>query len=188
MIGNPRTYWEAIEARATATPDSPLTIEHDGTVMTFAGFRDSAERAAAGLAALGITADTRVSWQLPNGRASLILSAALARLGAVQNPIIPIYREREVGFVVRQTGARLLVVPSVWRGFDYQAMANTVVATTEDCDVLVCDGDLPEGDPATLAPVRGAFGRRGTAPGAVDLLHLGHHRRPQRGPSTATTR
>lgn len=152
MIGNPRTYWEAIEARAEATPDAPLTIEPDGTVMTFAGFRDAAERAAAGLAAMGVAADTRVSWQLPNGRASLILSAALARLGAVQNPIIPIYREREVGFVVRQTGARLLVVPSVWRGFDYPAMAETVVAATDDCDVLVCDGDLPEGDPSTLAP------------------------------------
>ncbi len=152
MIGNPRTYWEAIEARAAATPDAALTIEPDGTVMTFAGFRDAAERAAAGLADLGVGPDTQVSWQLPNGRAALVLSAALARLGAVQNPIIPIYREREVGFVVRQTGARLLVVPSVWRGFDYRTMADSVAATTDHCEVLVCDGELPEGDPSTLAP------------------------------------
>ncbi len=153
-------------ARAAATPDDPLTIEPDETVMTFAGFRAAAERAAAGLAAMGVAADTRVSWQLPNGRAALVLSAALARLGAVQNPIIPIYREREVGFVARQTGAGLLVVPSVWRGFDYRAMAETVAATTENCEVLVCDGDgdLPEGDPAELAPFEAPIGADGRLP------------------------
>ncbi|WP_419919186.1 AMP-binding protein [Candidatus Poriferisocius sp.] len=163
-MDNPRTYWEAIVARAGATPDGPLTIEPDGTVMTFSGFRDAAERVAAGLATMGVAADTRVSWQLPNGRAALVLSAALARLGAVQNPIIPIYREREVGFVTRQTGARLLVVPSWWRGFDYRAMAESVAATTDNCEVLVCDGELPEGDPAALAPFEASPGADGRLP------------------------
>ena len=51
------------------------------------------------------------------------LSMALARLGAVQNPIIHLYREREVGFALRQTGAALFLVPGEWRGFDYAAMA-----------------------------------------------------------------
>ena len=48
---------------------------------------------------------------------------ALARLGAIQNPMLPIYREREVGFVTRQAQSKLLVVPSTWRGFDFEAMA-----------------------------------------------------------------
>src|SRR5207245_5518710 len=74
------------------------------------------------------------------------------RLGAVQNPIIPIYRAREVGFVARQTQARLLIVPSVWRGFDYEAMANEIAAHVDGMDVLLADRSLPEGDPATLPP------------------------------------
>ncbi|MCY4036485.1 MAG: AMP-binding protein [bacterium] len=164
MIGEPRTCWEAIQARASATPHNPLTVEPDGTVMTFAGFRDAAERVAAGLAAMGIAAGTPVSWQLPNSRAALILSAALARLGAVQNPIIPIYREREVGFVVRQTRARLLVVPSAWKGFDYLSMAEKAAAATDSCEVLVCDGDLPEGDPAALAPFEAPLDDEGRLP------------------------
>ena len=41
----------------------------------------------------------------------------------MQNPILPICREREVGFMTRQTGRALLVVPGEWRGFDYPAMA-----------------------------------------------------------------
>jgi acyl-CoA synthetase (AMP-forming)/AMP-acid ligase II len=64
--------------------------------------------------------------------------------------MLPIYREREVGFVAKQTGAKLLIVPSVWRGFDYEAMARSIAAETPGLEVLVCDKQLPEGDPETL--------------------------------------
>ena len=57
---------------------------------------------AAGLAAEGVGPDDVVSWVLPTWIESLVLFGALRRLGAVQNPILPIYREREVGFIVRQ--------------------------------------------------------------------------------------
>ena len=86
----------------------------------------------------------------------MVLVGALARLGAVQNPMLPIYREREVRFITAQTGAKLLIVPSVWRGFDYEAMARTVAADNPGLEVLVCDKKLPDGDPSTLpAPAAG---------------------------------
>ena len=62
---------------------------------------------------------TVVSWQLPSRIDTVVLSVALSRLGAVQNPIIHLYREREVGFALRQTGSRLFFVPGEWRGTDY---------------------------------------------------------------------
>ena len=69
------------------------------------------ERAAAGLARLGIGEGTPVSWQLPTWLESLVLVGALARLGAVQNPILPIYREPR-GRLHHQADRRgLLVVP-----------------------------------------------------------------------------
>ena len=37
-----------------------------------------------------------MSWVLPSRFEAMVLAAALARLGAVQNPILPIYRTREV--------------------------------------------------------------------------------------------
>ena len=43
-----------------------------------------------------------VSWQLPNWFEGAALAVAIDRLGAVSNPIITIYREREVAFVCRQ--------------------------------------------------------------------------------------
>ena len=54
---------------------------------------------------MGVSTGSIVSWQLPTRIDTVVLSIALARLGAVQNPIIHLYREREVGFALRQTGA-----------------------------------------------------------------------------------
>jgi cyclohexanecarboxylate-CoA ligase len=149
-----RNLWPLIEARAHDTPDGKLILtDEDGRSITFGEYRDACLRAAAGLAAMGVGEGTKVSWQLPTWIESFVLVGALARLGACQNPIIPIYRAREVGFAVKQTGANLLIVPSQWRGFDYEAMANEVAAGAE---VLVADKQLPEGDPASL-PAPPAF-------------------------------
>ena len=104
---------------------------------------------------LGVAEGVNVSWELPTWLESMVLVGALSRLGAVQNPMLPIYRAREVGFITRQTKARLLVVPSVWKGFDFEAMANEVAGEVDGLDVLVCDRSLPEGDPADAAAAAG---------------------------------
>ena len=146
--------WELIERRAALTPDRRLAVDEDGRALTFAEYRDACERVAAGLAARGVGTGTRVSWQLPSWMESVILIGALARLGAVQNPMLPIYREREMRFIAHQLAPAVWVVPSEWRGFDYGATAHAVAAELPATEVLVWDrGDaLPEGDPATLPP------------------------------------
>lgn len=145
-----RTLWQLIEARAEATPDAMMAFDEAGRTLTFAGYRQWCERVAAGLAAgYGVGEGTRVSWILPSRFEALVLTGALARLGAVQNPILPIYRHREVSFITRQTDAALLVVPGEFRNFDFAAMAADVTAGTSTT-VVVADPDLPEADPATL--------------------------------------
>ncbi len=146
-----KSLWQLIEERAALSPDVELAVDMQGRTLTYREYKEWAERAAAGFAALGVTEGTPVSWILPSRMEAFVLAAALARLGAVQNPILPIYREREVGFMTRQMHAELLVVPGTFRDFDYEAMAK---AATEGLDttVLVADPDLPEGDPATLGP------------------------------------
>ena len=69
-----------------------------------------------------------MSWQLPTTLETVVVMAALARLGAVQNPIIPILREHEVGFITDQLATEFLVVPEIWRGFDHGALARSVAA------------------------------------------------------------
>jgi acyl-CoA synthetase (AMP-forming)/AMP-acid ligase II len=150
-IEKAQTMWELVEARAALSPDVIALYDGEDREVTFAQLRDRTERVAAGLHAAGIGAGTRVTWQLPTRVETIVLSLALARLGAVQNPINPLYRDREVGFVVQQTGAEFFCVPGDWNGFDFVAMAGRIademgVSPT----VLVTYDDLPEADPATL--------------------------------------
>ena len=148
-----RNFWELVEKRAARTPDDVMTVDEDDRAITFGGYREAVLRAAAGLAARGIGEGDVVSWMLPTWHESLILLGALARLGATQNPIIPIYRDREVGFVTEQAGTKLLIVPGEWRGFDYVAMAERIKAERgTGFDVLTVNRDLPDADPATLPP------------------------------------
>jgi cyclohexanecarboxylate-CoA ligase len=148
-----RNLWELIDARVAATPHLEMLVDERGERLTYGQFAAEAEAVAAGLAALGVGSGDVVSWILPSWLDAVVLTAALSRLDAVQNPIIPIYREREVGFCTRQTGASLLIVPGVWRGFDFGAMADTVAAQNDHLDVLVAPrGGLPKGDPSTLPP------------------------------------
>lgn len=150
--------WALIEARAEATPDALFTVDETDRRSTFKEFRDAAERCAAGLQAKGVGAETMVSWMLPTNWESLVLVAGLSRLGAVQNPILPIYRHKEVGFITKQAKSKLLVVPGTWRGFDYLGMANEIAAERDGLEVMVVTGSVPEGDPSSLPPPPPEYG------------------------------
>jgi cyclohexanecarboxylate-CoA ligase len=153
VLTGARTMWELVDRRAELSPDHPLLIAADGETVTSGQFRDRVERVAAGLSGMGIGTGSVVSWQLPTRIDTVVLSIALARLGAVQNPIIHLYREREVGFALRQTGAELFVIPATWRNTDFLAIAEGALAGPEARPtILTTDDGLPEGDPAVLPP------------------------------------
>src|SRR5919108_4761929 len=163
--------WDLIERRADATPDASIAVDQQGRSLTFSQFRTEAGRTAAGLAGVGAGEGTVVSWQLPTWLESMVLVAALSRLSALQNPILPILREREVGFIVRQARTRLIIVPSTFRDFDFEGMARAIAKDVDRLDVLIADRELPTGDPATLPappstdgepPVRWLFYTSGT--------------------------
>ncbi len=134
-----------------------------GRSLTRAQLRDAAAAAAAGLATQGVRTGSIVSWQLPTVIESVVLLAALARIGAIQNPLIPMLREREVSFITQQVGTELLIVPEEWRGFRHGDMARDL-AKKSGLAVLEIDlADLstraapeeirlPAADPETLAP------------------------------------
>ncbi len=153
ILTGARTMWELVDGRAESSPRHPMLIAPDSSVTTFGAFRDRAERVAAGLQAMGVSEGSVVSWQLPTRVDTVVLSIALSRLGAIQNPIIHLYREREVGFALQQTGASLFVIPGTWRDTDYAALADRALegAATPPRILSLHDG-LPEADPALLPP------------------------------------
>lgn len=147
------SLWHLLTLRAAATGDAVAIRDEHGHGATFAEVAARVERVAAGLQASGIGPGSVASWQLPTRIDTIVLSLALSRLGAVQNPIIPLYREREVTAMVEQCRSDWLITLPEFRGFDHAAMARQVrTATGERIEVLVLTGALPAGDPATLPP------------------------------------
>jgi len=147
-----KTLWQLITERAQMTPDKRMALDGNGRTLTYGEYKNWCERVAAGLSQRGIGKNTNVSWVLPSRFESLVLTGALSRLGAIQNPILPIYRNREVSFIVSQSNCKVLIVPRMFRGFDYEPMAREVVASLgHNVEIIIADPDMPEADPAGLA-------------------------------------
>jgi cyclohexanecarboxylate-CoA ligase len=151
MIEAP-TLWQLIEERASATPDARMAVDENGRQITFAGYREAALRTAGGLVDLGVGPGVTVSWMLPTRIESLILVGALSRLDAIQNPILPIYRTREVRFIAHQCRPRLLITPDASATFDYPAMAQEIAGELDGLSTLVVDHALPGNDDVALPP------------------------------------
>ncbi|MCX5311479.1 class I adenylate-forming enzyme family protein [Streptomyces sp. NBC_00154] len=177
-LGASATFWELIERRAALTPDRPVLLQDDRS-LTFGELRERCERVAAGLYGLGVRPGSVVAWQLPTRLETALLSFALTRIGAVQTPVIPFYRDREVGFALRESKAGFFAVPGAWRGFDHTAMAHRLAAELDRPPLIFEAYDqLPDADPAVLpAPptdgtaVRWIYWTSGTTSDPKGVLH-----------------
>lgn len=154
-VGADATYWGLIAEAAQRGSDRPLLADEHGRSVTARQFHDAACATAAAFAQRGIGRGTVVSWQLPTTIEAAVVMAALARLGAVQNPIIPILREHEVGFITAQLSSEFLVVPEFWHGFDYGGLARALAAQ-RGFEVIAVDLATPPAGGEIRLPCAGA--------------------------------
>jgi cyclohexanecarboxylate-CoA ligase len=95
-----------------------------GTVkrFTYREIAALADRIAVGLKRLGVERNDVVAMQLPNWWHFTLTYLACSRIGAVLNPLMPIFRERELAFMLKHGEAKIAIVPKRFRGFDHEAM------------------------------------------------------------------
>jgi cyclohexanecarboxylate-CoA ligase len=142
-----RGVWtgETLLERLDAAPPSHLAVVDGDVRLTVEELRARAGRVAGALAARGVRPGDVVCWQLPNWWEAVVLCWAVWRCGAVASPITPTLRAREVGFIVRQTGARVVAVPRAFRGTDYGALLHDA---GHDGEILFVRGEpLPDAPP-----------------------------------------
>ncbi|MBP8307629.1 MAG: cyclohexanecarboxylate-CoA ligase [Burkholderiaceae bacterium] len=138
-----------------------------------------ADRIAVGLARLGVGRNDVVAAQLPNWWQFTLTYLACSRLGAVMNPLMHIFRERELGFMLKHGGAKVAIVPRVFRGFDHEQMlAGLQPNLPELRQVIVVDGAgansfdaLLSGQPWETEPDASAILTR-DRPGPDDITQL----------------
>ncbi len=97
-------------------------------------------RVAAALHERGVRPGDVVCWQLPNWWEAVVLCWAIWRCGAIGSPITPTLRARELGFILGADRARLVVVPSAFRGTDHVALLEEAGYAGE---ILVVRGNEP---------------------------------------------
>ena len=152
MIDDARSVWELIERRARPTPDRVMLYDGDRTHHVRGVPRAVRARRGRAVLRLGCRTRGRTSrGSCRRGRNRRCSSARLCRLGAVQNPMLPIYRVPR-GVVHRQADELQAARSRRRRGTSSttQALAEQVAGENDDMHTLVADHHNPEGDPATL--------------------------------------
>ncbi len=133
-----------LRAGAERHPERLALVDGDRR-FTYAELWSEVRRAAGMLVERGIGPGDVVSFQLPNRAEAVIVHHATALVGGVSNPIIPIYREHELSFILRQAASRILIVPDVFRGFDHRPMAAWLQAECEALEHVIVVGEAPAG-------------------------------------------
>ncbi|MCV7157055.1 AMP-binding protein [Mycolicibacterium brisbanense] len=124
-------------------PDRTAIADHTDT-HTFAELDALADRAAAGLADLGIRPGDRVLLQLPNSAEFAVALFGLLRAGAVPVMCLPGHRLAELAHFAEVSAAVALLIADTAGGFDYRTMAAELVAAHPHVRHVLVHGDLPE--------------------------------------------
>ena len=122
-----RLATDFLDEGAAKHPTQLAVVDHNSmtgreTRLTYRELQERVDRMAVGLAKLGVERGDVVAFQLPNWWQFTALYLACVRIGAVANPLMPIFRQRELKFMLGFNEAKLIVVPRRFRGFDYAAM------------------------------------------------------------------
>ncbi|HTW72035.1 MAG TPA: AMP-binding protein [Acetobacteraceae bacterium] len=136
---------------ASTAPDRIAIVRHNSrtgehTVLTCAPFARYVDAIATGQSRPGVGMGDVVSLQLPTWRQFNALHFAALRPGAITNPVMPIFRERELGFMLRLAESKPLVIPRAFRGFACAPMAETLCPTLPELVAFLPEArnNLPE--------------------------------------------
>ncbi len=140
-------FYEAVRRWPNKTALVAYRVDHpDSLKLTYKELERRVDLATNSLKHLGIGKGDIVAIQLPNWWQFVVLALACGRVGAVVNPLMPIFREHELKFMINFSQPKLLVVPKVFRSFDHASMAQSLREQVPSLKyVAVVDDDGGEG-------------------------------------------
>ncbi len=164
-----KTVDQLLNEAITRTPDKISIIadradREQAFRLTYRELGNLVDRGASSLSRLGVGPRDVVTVQLPNWWEFVVTALACSKIGAVFNPVMPILRERELLYVLNFCESKVFIVPKVYRGFDYAAMAEGMRGELHHLQhLIVVDG---EGDSSFERAIlsAGPGGERSLAP------------------------
>lgn len=167
---------------AARQPERPAVIDRDGkAVHTYAELERDVSAFSAWLEARGVGRYDVVSIQLPNWYPFVVIAVATQRVGGVINPLLPIYRRRELLHAVIVAESKVVCTPAIYRNHDHLEETRGVIGASGRpiVHVVVADrrpvtASLAEVPPVwfddTLAFPTNSAGHRVEQPDAVSEL------------------
>lgn len=116
-----KTILDYLNEAVEKYPEKTAIIDKKSS-YTYRELGELVDRVALGLKHYGLEKGDVLSLQLPNWNEFIILHLAATRLGAITNPLVPIYRDREIDYMIKMTETKMLVIPDMFRNFDYTEM------------------------------------------------------------------
>lgn len=121
----PMTLDGWLDACAEQYGDRPLVITDEKT-SSYAEVAAESRILADALATLGVKPGDRVGMVMANYPEFLPFKFAIARTGAIAIPFNFLYRTEELGYVLNQSGATMLLTMTGFSGLDYLEMLDTL--------------------------------------------------------------
>lgn len=128
-----------LEDAATQYGDRPLFI-YEGQELTYTDFNRRVNRLANVLHGLGIVKGERVSVMLPNGFDFPMAWFALARLGAVMVPTNISYVEKDLHYILSDSGAKAIILNA-----DYAPRVKAIADQLPALEHILVVGEAPDG-------------------------------------------
>jgi acyl-coenzyme A synthetase/AMP-(fatty) acid ligase len=123
--------WVAVTFAAGGSASSPTVGDiHDGAVSL-----------AASLQRLGVRTGDAVAVQLSNRVECAMAYQAILLCGAVLVPIVHIYGVAEVGFILAQSGVKVLIVPDRYRSISYRERLQELSCVATLRDIILLDAE-----------------------------------------------
>ena len=168
-----QTIWEMLQASAARVPDRAalVGVDDDGNErrLTYAELVGQVREFSAGLAHIGVKRGDRIVLWMTNSLEWVIACFGAMRIGAAVVPINTFLKPDEIDYLIRQSGARHLVIIDTFRKLDMPGMLGELCPhfAALDRPGYVAGPEFPDLRNVVLLSCRG-----GSHPGTFDYRAL----------------
>jgi acyl-CoA synthetase (AMP-forming)/AMP-acid ligase II len=139
-----------VREHARETPDAVAVVDLLGERRhSYAELQEDARRVAGFLLEAGVSPGDVVAVQLPNRYETVVIALGVLMAGAVVNPMLPVYRSKELRYMLTVGRTRVMFLPDTCRGHDHVSMVGALQPELPELTTRVVvplvGGPVPDG-------------------------------------------